>query len=121
MFSKESGAPPYHMAGPTPPDAEVVAGFGAREQQIACCNMTELVPSCLDRSAPAPDAKASGRKPVKTFHPTLECGQFHFREQFVPQCLFQSWDYDVLEKSWDIQSCLAWPGRRVYPYNSFNN
>ena len=88
MFSKESGAPPYRMAGPTPPDAEVVAGFGAREQQIACCNMTELVPSCLDRSGPAPDAKVSGRKPVKTFHPTLECGQFHFREQFVPHASF---------------------------------
>ncbi len=30
MFSKESGALPYRMAaGPTPPDAEAVAGFGA--------------------------------------------------------------------------------------------
>ncbi len=66
--------------------------------------MTELVPSCSARSAPAPDAKASGWKPVKTFHPTLEWGQFHFREQFVPQCLFLSRDNDVLEKSWSITS-----------------
>ncbi len=88
MFSKESGAPSYHMVGPTPPDAEVVVGFGARKQQIVCRNMTELVPSCLDHFIPAPDAKASGWKPVKTFHLTLECGPFHFREQFVPHASF---------------------------------